>query len=134
MNFLYGFFVSIFAVPFLLAFLIDHCEQRAAQRQQQAIQQAYTGAPDYRQQRLWALKQRFERTYKVRRRDRAELAALLQALHLYGEPCGWCGAPAIEPSGDDWGRAAALQCSRCGWEITASRQTVQDMGDDVTPG
>ena len=125
------FFVSIFAVPFLLAFIIDGCEQRAARRQHQAIQHAYASSPDYRQQRLWALKQRFERTHKVRRCDRAELAALLQALYVYGEPCGWCGEPAIEPSGDDWVIAAALQCSRCGWEITASRQAADDVGDDV---
>jgi hypothetical protein len=160
------FFVSIFAVPFLLAFIIDSFEQRAARRQRQAIQYAYTGSPDYRQQRLLALRQRFERTHKVRRRDRAELAALLQALHVYGEPCGWCGEPATEPlggalscapsadtvagnghpltwvsggsgtgrptpsadavAGDAWSRAEALQCSRCGWEITPSRQ-------DATP-
>jgi hypothetical protein len=117
------FFVSIFAVPFLLAFIIDSLEQRAARRQRQAIQQAYASSPDYREQRLLALKQQFERTHKVRRRDRAELAALLHALHVYGEPCVWCGASAPEPSGDDWGTTAALQCSRCGWEITASRQT-----------
>jgi hypothetical protein len=101
----------------------------------------------------------------VRRRDRAELAALLHALHVYGEPCGWCGESAPEPAGeggalscapsavadagngrpltwvsggsgtgrpkpsadavagDDWVTTAALLCSRCGWEITASRQT-----------
>jgi len=117
------FFVSIFAVPFLLAFIIDSFAQRAARRQHEAIQLAYAGSPDYRQQRLWALKQRFERTHTVRRRDRTELAALLQALHLYGEPCGWCGASATEPSGDDWDSAAALRCSRCGWEITASAHT-----------
>jgi len=128
------FFVSVFAVPFLLAFIIDSFEQRAARRQYQAIQHAYTGSPDYRQQRLLALRQRFERTHKVRRRDRAELAALLQALHVYGEPCGWCGAPATEPSGDAWGRAAAPQCSRCGWQTTASRQPMQDVGDDIPPG
>jgi len=128
------FFVSIFAVPFLLAFILDSFEQRALRRQRQAIQHAYAGSPDYRQQRLLALKQRFARTHKVHRRDRAELAALLQALHVYGEPCGWCGEPAPEPSGDDWVRAAAAQCSRCGWEISTARQTVGDMGDDVPPG
>jgi hypothetical protein len=129
------FFVSIFAVPFLLAFVIDKLEQQAAQRQRQAIQHAYAGSPDYRQQRLLALKQRFERTHKVRRRERAELAALLHALHLYGEPCWWCGAAATEPCEDDWGSAAALQqCSRCGWEITPSHQTLEDHGDGATPG
>src|SRR5262252_10509788 len=145
------FFVSIFAVPFLLAFIIDSFEQRAARRQRLAVQLAYAGSPDYRQQRLLALKQRFERTHKVRRRDRAELAALLQALHVYREPCAWCGAAATEPvgegpdgpaptqsrqgrplswassadavAGNDWVIAEILQCSRCGWEITPSRQT-----------
>ena len=91
------FFVSIFAVPFLLAFIIDKLEQRAAQRQAEAMQRAYAGSPDYRQQRLLALKHTFMRTHKVRRRERAELAALLHALHLYGEPCWWCGAAAPEP-------------------------------------
>jgi hypothetical protein len=129
------FFVSIFAVPFLLAFVIDKLAQQAAQRQRQAIQHAYAGSPDYRQQRLLALKQRFERTHKVRRRERAELAALLHALHLYGEPCWWCGAAATEPCEDDWGSAAALQqCSRCGWEITTLRQTLEDNGDGATQG
>ena len=144
------FFVSIFAVPFLLAFIIDSFEQRAARRQRQVIQQAYTGSPDYREQRLLTLKHHFERTHKVRRRDRAELAALLHALHVHGEPCGWCGASATEPSGEgrpltwapsadavageDWVTATTLQCSRCGWEVTASRQTVEDTGDDIPPG
>jgi hypothetical protein len=129
------FFISIFAVPFLLAFIIDKLEQRAVQRQRQAIQQAYAGSPHYRQQRLLALQHYFARTHKVRRRDRAELAALLHALHRYGEPCWWCGAPATEPNDDDWGSAAALlQCSRCGWEITPSRQTLADHGEGATPG
>ena len=88
------FFVSIFAVPFLLAFIIDKLEQRAAQRQAEAMQRAYAGSPDYRQQRLLALKHTFMRTHKVRRRERAELAALLHALHLYGEPRWWCDAAA----------------------------------------
>ena len=114
------FFVSIFAVPFLLAFIIDKLEQRAAQRQAEAMQHAYAGSPDYRQQRLLALKHTFVRTHRVRRRERAELAALLHALHLYGEPCGWCGAAALEPWVGDWSTTDALpQCSRCGWEIAA---------------
>jgi len=129
------FFLSIFAVPFLLAFIIDKIEQRAAERQRQAIQQAYAGSPHYRQQRLLALQHSFARTHKVRRRDRAELAALLQALQRYGEPCWWCGAPATESYDGDWGSAAALmQCSRCGWEIAPSRQTLADNGDGATPG
>src|SRR5215831_6381666 len=68
------FFVSIFAVPFLLAFVIDKFEQRAVRRQEEAMQRAYTGSPDYRQQRLLALKHTFMRTHKVRCRERAELA------------------------------------------------------------
>src|SRR2546430_17544591 len=84
-----SFFVSIFAVPFLLAFVIDKLEQRAARRQAEVIQRAYAGSPDYRQQRLLALKHAFVRTNKIRRRERAELTALLHALHLYGEPCWW---------------------------------------------
>ncbi len=129
------FFVSIFAVPFLLAFLIDKLEQRAAQRQRQAIQHAYAGSPDYRQQRLGELHQYFTRTHKVRRRERAELAALLHALHVYGEPCWWCGAAAPEPCADDGSTAPALQqCSRCGWEITPSRQALEDDGEGATPG
>ena len=71
------FFISIFAVPFLLAFVIDKLEQRAARRQEEAIQRAYAGSPDYRQQRLLALKHAYVRTHKVRHRERAELVALL---------------------------------------------------------
>ena len=129
------FFVSIFAVPFLLAFIIDKLEQRAAQRQGEAIQRAYAGSPDYRQQRLLALKHTLVRTHKVRRRERAELAALLHALHLYGEPCWWCGAAATEPCADDWNTTDALpQCSRCGWEIAAPYQILGDEGDEARPG
>ena len=115
------FFVSIFAVPFLLAFIIDKLEQRAARRQAEVIQRAYAGSPDYRQQRLLALKHAFVRTNKIRRRERAELIALLHALHLYGEPCWWCGVATIEPCVDGWNTTDALQqCSRCGWEVAAS--------------
>jgi hypothetical protein len=95
----------------------------------------------------------------VRRRDRAELAALLHALHLYGEPCEWCGAAAtapwederytaevlqcsprpagegsLPPAGDERRTAEILQCSRCGWEISTSRQTMGDTADGTTPG
>ena len=114
------FFVSIFAVPFLLAFIIDKLEQRAARRQEEAMQRVYDGSPDYRQQRLLALKHTFVHTHKVRRRERAELTALLHALHLYGEPCWWCGAAATEPYAGAWSTTDALpQCSRCGWEMAA---------------
>jgi hypothetical protein len=129
------FFVSIFAVPFLLAFVIDKLEQRAARRQEEAIQRAYAGSRDYRQQRLLVLKHAFVRTHKVRRRERAELAALLHALHLYGEPCWWCGAATTEPCGDGWHTADALQqCRRCGWEIAAPYQTLEDEGDSAPSG
>ncbi len=115
------FFVSIFAVPFLLAFVIAKLEQRAARRRAEVIQRAYAGSPDYRQQRLLALKHAFVRTNKIRRRERAELIALLHALHLYGEPCWWCGVATIEPCVDGWNTTDALQqCSRCGWEVAAS--------------
>ena len=114
------FFLSIFAVPFLLAFVIDKLEQRAVRRQEEAIQRAYAGSPDYRQQRLLAFKHTYVRTHKIRHRERAELAALLHALHLYGEPCWWCGAAAAEPCVGDGNTAGALQqCNRCGWEIAA---------------
>ena len=127
------FFVSIFAVPFLLAFVIDKLEQRAVRRQEEAIQRAYAGSPDYRQQRLLALKHTWMRTHKVRRRERAELTALLHALHLYGEPCWWCGAAATAPYAGDWHTPAALQqCSRCGWEITAPYERLEDEGDNAT--
>jgi hypothetical protein len=114
------FFVSIFAVPFLLAFVLDRLEQRAARRQEEAIQRAYAGSPDYRQQRLLVLKHAFGRTQKIRHHERAEVAALLHALHLYGEPCWWCGAAAPESCVNDWHTTDALpRCSRCGWEIAA---------------
>jgi hypothetical protein len=127
------FFLSIFAVPFLLAFIIDKLEQRAARRQEEAIQRAYAGSPDYRQQRLLALKHTYVRTHKVRHRQRAELAALLHALHLYGEPCRWCGAAATEPCGGAWNTTGVLQqCSRCGWEIAAPDQRLEDESDNTT--
>jgi Subtilase family len=126
------FFVSIFAVPFFLAFVIDKLEQRAAQRQAEAMQRAYAGSPDYRQQRLLALKHTFRRTHKVRRRERAELAALLHALHLYGEPCWWCEVAAPEPYTGDWNPTDVLQqCSRCGWEIAAPSRLLADEGDSA---
>jgi hypothetical protein len=126
------FFLSIFAVPFLLAFVIDRLEQRAARRQEEAILRAYAGSPDYRQQRLLALKHAYVRTHKVRRRERAELFALCHALHLYGEPCWWCDAAATEPCGGAWHTTGTLQqCSRCGWEIAAPDQRLEDEGESA---
>jgi len=127
------FFLSIFAVPFLIAFIIDKLEQRAARLQEEAIQRAYAGSADYRQQRLLALKHVYMRTHKVRHRERAELTALLHVLYLYGEPCWWCGAAATEPCGGVWYPTDALQqCSRCGWEMAAPYQMLEDEGENAT--
>jgi hypothetical protein len=71
----------------------------------------------------------------VRRRDRRELAALLHALHLYGEPCWWCAAPATDPRMDAWYSPDVLpQCSRCGWDIAAPYQPLEDEGNSALPG
>jgi hypothetical protein len=71
----------------------------------------------------------------VRRRDRVELAALLHALHLYGEPCWWCAAAATEPCTDAWNTPDVLpQCRRCGWDIATPYQTLEDEGDSAPPG
>jgi hypothetical protein len=83
-------------VPFLLAFILDKLAQRAARRQRQAIQYAYAGprtiaATPAGTATLFCAYPQGTPT------RRAELAALLHALHLYGEPCWWCGAPAAEP-------------------------------------
>jgi hypothetical protein len=114
------FFLSVFAVPFLLAFVIEKLQCRAGQRQQQAVQRAYTGSPAYRRQRLLAIKQDFMRRHRVRRRDRAELFALVHALYVYGEPCWWCGRPATEQTVDDPSQRGVTACSRCGMELYAS--------------
>ena len=111
------FVISVFTVPFLLAFIIETCQRRAARRQQRAIQQAYTGTPDYRRQRLLEMKQRYERTRKVRWREHAELTALVHALVLYGEPCWWCDRPPAEPLAVETPPADTPLCSRCGQEL-----------------
>jgi hypothetical protein len=110
------FFASIFTVPFLLAFVIEKIQRRADQRQQQIIRQVYAGSPTYRQQRLLALRQDVIRWRKVRHRDQAELFALLHALHLYGEPCWWCGKPAAEEMTDRVPKPLRAACSRCDLE------------------
>lgn len=114
------FFLSIFTMPFLLAFVLEAIQRRAAQRQHQAIQQAYTGSPAYRHQRLLAIQQDFLHRHKVRRRHQAELFALLHALQVYGEPCWWCDEPAAEPLADAASVETATACSRCGMELPAS--------------
>lgn len=121
------FLVSIFAFPFLLAFVIDRLEQRAARRVYQAIFQAYSGTPAYRQQRLAVLHQSWVRRQRVRRRDQAELTALLHALHLYGEPCWWCGKAATEPLQPGWAVEGFSQCSRCGWDITGRQPPLENV-------
>ncbi len=128
------FLVSIFAFPFFLAFLIDRLEQRAARRAYQVLLQVYAGTPEYRQQRLAVLQQRWARRQRVRRRDRAELTALLHALHLYGEPCGWCGRPAAAPLEPGWVFEDSAQCSRCGWDLMGRQPPTGAGGeDDATP-
>jgi hypothetical protein len=113
------FFLSIFTIPFLLAFVIEKIQRRAEQRQHQAIQQVYAGSPSYRRQRLLAIKQDFLRRHKMRRRNQAELFALLHALHVYGEPCWWCGKPEAEQAAGDVPEGRATACSRCGMELLA---------------
>ncbi len=108
------FFVSIFALPFLLAFSIERYQRRGAQRQQHAVHMAYTGSPDYRRQRLLAIKERFQCLQKVRRGDQTELFALLHALHVHGEPCWWCDRPETEPLCEGCSDAPVIACSRCG--------------------
>lgn len=127
------FLVSIFALPFLLAFFIDRLEQRAARRAYQALFQAYAATPAYRQHRLAALQQRWARTQRVRRRDRAELTALLHALHLYGEPCWWCGQSATAPLDPAWIFAGSSQCSRCGWDVAGRLPPLADVLEDDAP-
>jgi hypothetical protein len=114
------FFLSVFTIPFLLAFVIEKIQRRAEQRQQQTMQQAYAGSPAYRRQRLLALKQSFLRRHKLRRRDQAELFALLHALHQQGEPCWWCGKPKAEPIDQRAYEQELAACSRCGMELSTS--------------
>jgi hypothetical protein len=119
---IFYFFVSIFALPFGLAFVIDRLEQRAAQRQREALQRVYVEGPTYRQERLLLLQAAYARRHRVRRRDRAELAALLHAVYIFGEPCGWCGRAALEIGADVWALPVAFEaCSRCGWEMAPAQ-------------
>ena len=111
------FFVSVFAVPFLLAYTIERGQRRIARRQYEAVQMAYEGSREHRQERLLALRQRFEKKGRVRRRDHPELMALLQALYQYGEPCWWCDRPATEPALAGHFLEAMPLCQRCGLDL-----------------
>ena len=111
------FFVSVFAVPFLLAYTIERGQRRIARRQYEAVQMAYEGSREHRQERLLALRQRFEQKGRVRRRDHPELMALLQALYQYGEPCWWCGRPATEPVLAGNFLEGMPLCQRCGLDV-----------------
>ena len=111
------FFVSVFAVPFLLAYTIERGQRRIARRQQEAVQLAFEGSSAHRRERLLALRQRFAQTGRVRRRDHPELTALLQALYWYGEPCWWCDRPATEPALETHFLEAMPLCQRCGLDV-----------------
>lgn len=111
------FFVSVFAVPFLLAYTIERGQRRIARRQRESVQLAYEGSSEHRRERLLALRQRFEKKGRVRRRDQPELMALLQALYQYGEPCWWCDRPATEPAVDGHFLEAMPLCQRCGLDL-----------------
>jgi hypothetical protein len=115
------FVLAVFTVPFLLAFLIETVQRRAARRQQRAIHQAYAGTPDSRRRRLREIKQRHERTHKVRWREQAELAALVHALALYGEPCWWCDRAAAEPLAVAAPSTDMRRCRRCDRELYERR-------------
>ena len=111
------FFVSVFAVPFLLAYTIERGQRRIARRQYEAVQLAYEGSSEHRRERLLALRQRFEQKGRLRPRDHSELMALLQALYQYGEPCWWCDRPATEPAADGHFMEAMPLCQRCGLDL-----------------
>ena len=111
------FFVSVFAVPFLLAYTIERGQRRIARRQHESVQLAYEGSSEHRRERLLALRQRFEQKGRVRRRDQPELMALLQALYQYGEPCWWCDRPATEPAVNGHFLEAMPLCQRCGLDL-----------------
>lgn len=111
------FFVSVFAMPFLLAYTIERGQRRIARRQHEAVQLAFEGSSQHRRERLLALRQRFEQKGRIRRRDYPELMALLQALYRYGEPCYWCGRPATEPVLAENFLEAMPLCQRCGLDL-----------------
>ena len=108
------FFVSVFAVPFLLAYGIERGQRRVARRRQEAVHLAFEGSTEYRFERVRALRQRFEQRGRLRRRDLAEWTALLMALHQYGEPCWWCDRPPTEPPQEIHSLQGTPMCHRCG--------------------
>ncbi len=119
--------VSIFALPFLFSYILECFRQRAEQRLNTAIQLAYAESAVYRSQRLDALKQRFRKAGRFRRREAAELIALLHAMHLFDEPCGWCGGQQLILAGESMPVAPPLTedkalsvCARCGLKPEAS--------------
>ena len=111
------FFVSVFAVPFLLAYAIERGQRRIARRQHEAVQLAFEGSGEHRRERVLALRRRFEQKGRVQRCDQPELTALLQALYRYGEPCWWCDRPAMEPALEEPFLEAAPLCQRCGLDL-----------------
>ena len=111
------FFLSVFAVPFLLAYVIDRGQRRSARRLREAVQLAFEGSSDYRSDRVRALRQRYAQRGRLRRRELTEWSALLLALHQYGEPCGWCERPATEPPQEIHSLHGAPVCHRCGLDL-----------------
>ena len=111
------FFVSVFAVPFLFAYGIERGQRRAARRQREAVRLAFEGSAEYRFERVWALRQRFEQRGRLRRRELAEWTALLLALHRYGEPCWWCDRPAAEAPQEIHSLEGTPLCHRCGLDL-----------------
>lgn len=122
------FFASIFTLPLLLAFTIECVQRRAAKRLRQRILFAYTGTPQYRRQRLLALKHNAQRRNKIPGHHQAELLALLYALSIHGEPCWWCEkAAAARPAQHEEGLHFTLPvCPRCGLEPDVSLAAVPD--------
>ena len=116
------FLVSIFAVPFLFAFITDKGQQHLTRRRQTVIRHDYLGSPTHRRERLGILKQRFEAKGRLPWRDGVELFAILDAVNLYGEACGWC-----ERSAQDMAERIPpilhLACSRCGMELDTDAPT-----------
>jgi len=74
--------------------------------------------PDYRQQRLLALKHTFVRTHRVRRLERAELPPCYMLCNLYGR----------NPAGV-WGSSAGALGRRTGSTTAPSRSVAVRLGD-----